>query len=94
MAGTAAPKRITALPQVYNPTMAGQWAMISLTAVRHGHPPLRFHGPLTENAACRGHKHCPTMNSGAAWRALWNSLRLSPATTPKMLPSRSDLDVH
>lgn len=94
MAGVAAPKRITALPQIYNTTMAQQWAMISLTAAQDGSGALHFHGPLTENGACRGKKHCPTMNSGAAWRALWDSLRISPAIAPKMLPTRSDLDVH
>jgi len=91
VAGAAAPHRISALPQVYNYTMADQWAMISLTAVRDGHRALRFHGPLTENAACRGEKHCPTMGSLRAWQALRNSLsRLGPVS----LPARTDLDVH
>jgi hypothetical protein len=91
VAGAAAPRRISALPQVYNYTMADQWAMISLTAVRDGHRALRFHGPLTENAACRGEKHCPTMGSLRAWQALRNSLsRLGPVS----LPARTDLDVY
>lgn len=91
VAGAAAPRRISALPQVYNYTMADQWAMISLTAVRDGHRALRFHGPLTENAACRGEKNCPTMGSLRAWRALRNSLSL---LGPVSLPARTDLDVR
>jgi hypothetical protein len=91
VAGTAAPHRISALPQVYNYTMADQWAMISLTTMRDGHRALRFHGPLTENAACRGEKNCPTMGSLRAWQALRDSLRL---LGPVSLPARTDLDVH
>jgi hypothetical protein len=91
VAGAASPRRISALPQVYNYTMADQWAMISLTAVRNGHRALRFHGPLTENAACRGEKNCPTMGSLQAWQALRNSLSL---LGPVSLPARTDLDVH
>jgi hypothetical protein len=91
VAGAASPRRISALPQVYNYTMADQWAMISLTALRDGNRALRFHGPLTENAACRGEKNCPTMGSLAAWQALRNSLSL---LGPVSLPARTDLDVH
>ena len=91
VAGAASPRRISALPQVYNYTMADQWAMISLTARHDGNGALHFHGPLTENAACRGEKNCPTMGSLAAWQALRNSLSL---LGPVSLPARTDLDVH
>ncbi len=89
VAGGAA-KRISALPQVYSTVMARQWAMIALTAVDRGYGALRFRGPLTENAACRGVKSCPTMGSAAAWNALSSSLR---AVGTRLQPSRSDLDV-
>ena len=91
VAGLAAPKRVSALPQVYNVTMAQQWAMISLTAIQDGSRPLHFRGPLTENAACRGEKHCPTMGSTAAWQALSASLR---SIGTALLPARTDLDVQ
>ena len=91
VAGRAAPERVSALPQVYNVTMAQQWAMISLTAIQDGSRPLHFRGPLTENAACRGEKHCPTMGSTAAWQALSVSLR---AIGTVLLPARTDLDVQ
>lgn len=86
--------RITVLPQIYNTRMAGQWAQVSLTAARDGGRPLRFWGPLTENAACAGDRNCPTMPSVPAWNALWRSLHGNWRTAPHSLPTRTDLDVR
>ncbi|MDT4947633.1 MAG: hypothetical protein QOJ37_228 [Pseudonocardiales bacterium] len=90
--GIVAPSRVDFLPQIYNPTMAEQWAQISSTAVRSGRRALNFVGPLTESQACHGAPACPTMPSGSAWSALWRTLtgvRLQPRT----LPVQIDLNV-
>jgi hypothetical protein len=94
VAGAAAPGRITALPQVYNPTMARQWARISRTSVAMGRGPLHFAGVLTENAACGHNPACPTMPSAAAYRDLVAGLRSDRHTAVTSLPSITDLDVH
>lgn len=85
--------RITVLPQIYNHAMAAQWGLISLTGVMDGGRPLRFWGPLTENAACVGQSDCPTMPTIAAMRALWNSLRWF-RVAGRMPAVATDLDVR
>jgi hypothetical protein len=93
LAGGAAPKRILALPQVYNPTMAAQWAQISRTAkLLHRHP-LRILGPLTEQAACGRDPSCPSMPSRRAWLLLNRQLRRA-RVHPWTLPVQVDLDVR
>jgi hypothetical protein len=94
LAGLSAPSRIAVLPQIYNPTMAAQWAQIDRTAIAIGHRALRFEGPLTENAACGSDPSCPTMPSAAAWGALWAELRRNRATAVGSLPAQTDLDVR
>lgn len=93
VAGVAAPGRMTVLPQIYNRTMARQWAQIARTAATQGRP-LRILGPLTETAACRGIPACPTMPSAAAWRVLWGSLNGHAETRTGTLPVQTDLDVR
>ena len=85
--------RITALPQIYNPAMASQWALISMTGVRYGGRPLRFWGPLTENAACIGQPDCPTMRTALARWLLWNALRTFHVPGRRVPVLASDLDV-
>lgn len=95
LAGAAAPGRIEALPQVYNTTMAAQWAQISRTALLVYRHPLTFAGPLTETAACGGDPQCVTMPSAAAWAWLWRSLFLAgPPVRQSSLPVQVDLDVQ
>lgn len=93
LAGAYAPSRILALPQIYNPDMAGQWAQISRTAARLNHRPLRIIGPLTETAACGHDATCPTMPSALAWRLLWRALHKA-HLHPTSLPGQVDLDVR
>jgi hypothetical protein len=94
LAGLTAPGRIAVLPQIYNTTMAGQWAQIDRTAIAIGGHALRFEGPLTENAACGSDPTCPTMPSAAAWGALWTELRRNRSTAVGSLPAQTDLDVR
>ena len=92
-AGMAAPGRILVLPQIYNPTMAGQWAQISRTARLSHRPAPHIVGVLTENAACAGDPTCPTMDGRQAWLALRRRLRQNGAT-PANAPALVDLDVR
>jgi hypothetical protein len=93
LAGAAAPSRIIALPQIYNPTMAAQWAQISRTAkLLHRHP-LRIVGPLTEQVACGRDPACPSMPSRRAWRLLRHDLHRA-RLHPRSLPVQVDLDVR
>ena len=92
-AGSAAPGRILVLPQIYNPTMAGQWVQISRTArLSHG-PAPQIVGVLTENAACAGDPTCPTMNSRAAWLTLCQDL-VRARGAPRDMSAIVDLDVR
>jgi outer membrane biosynthesis protein TonB len=93
LAGAMAPGRILALPQIYNYTMAAQWAHIAQTAVRHSRVKLQIVGPLTENAACGRDPYCPTMPTWHAWSHLqYHLLRAGlPGRTP---PIAVDLDVR
>jgi hypothetical protein len=93
LAGAAAPKRILALPQIYNPTMAAQWAQISRTARRDFGHRLRILGPLTEQAACGRDPSCPSMPSRRAWLLLHFHLRRA-RLHPGSLPVQVDLDVR
>jgi hypothetical protein len=93
LAGSAAPKRILALPQIYNAEMAGQWAQISRTATRLHHPQLRIVGPLTEQRACGRNPACPSIPSHAAWRLLHHRLHRV-GLRPRSLPVQVDLDVR
>jgi hypothetical protein len=92
-AGSRDPARITALPQIYNSTMAAQWASIARTAFVEMHRPLHILGPLTENVACGSDPSCPTMPSSWAWAALWQRLHVARVPTSS-LPMQVDLDVH
>jgi len=92
LAGGMAPDRILVLPQIYNTTMAAQWARISRTAVRSGYPGLRIVGPLTENRACAGDPYCPTMSSQLAFRRLISHLRYA-GLPQRYLRVQVDLDV-
>jgi len=93
LAGGAAPKRILALPQIYNREMAGQWAQISRTAARLHHKELNIVGPLTEQRACGRNPACPSMPSHSAWWLLHHKLHLV-GLRPRSLPVQVDLDVH
>jgi hypothetical protein len=93
LAGTAAPKRIFVLPQIYNRQMAGQWAQISRTAARLHHVRLNIVGPLTEQRACGRNPACPSMPSHAAWRLLHHKLHRV-GLPPRSLPVQVDLDVR
>lgn len=93
LAGTVAPARIMALPQIYNPTMAAQWAQISRTAKLSRRRPLHILGPLTEQAACGRDPACPSMPSRRAWRLLHFHLRWA-RLHPVSLPVQVDLDVR
>ena len=92
-AGTSAPGRILVLPQIYNSTMAGQWAQIARTARLSHRPVPHVIGVLTENAACGGDPNCPTMNSRAAWLTLCQSL-LRVRAAPRDMSAIVDLDVR
>jgi hypothetical protein len=93
LAGGAAPARIVALPQIYNPTMAAQWAQIARTAKLSHRRPLRIIGPLTEQAACGHDPWCPSMPSRRAWLLLHRQLRRA-RLRPTSLPMQVDLDVR
>ena len=92
-AGSAAPGRILVLPQIYNPTMAGQWAQIARTARLSHRPAPQIVGVLTENAACAGDPTCPTMNSRAAWLTLCQDL-VRARGAPRDMSAIVDLDVR
>ena len=91
LAGGASPSRIKALPQIYTPALAVQWANIYATG---GHA-ITFAGALTERAAC------PTATSpgcvfaalppAQGWAALWHALSTVVATPS--LPVVTDLRV-
>src|SRR5581483_6968588 len=91
VAGLAAPARTLVLPQVYNTTMAQQWAWLSQRAARTS-APLTIVGTLTENAACGADPTCPTMPVGPAWSGLNRALRASGLPTRDMT-YRVDLGV-
>jgi hypothetical protein len=91
-AGAYAPSRTTALPQIYNDFMAGQWAQLARGAAK-GHHPLRIVGVLTENVACGNDPYCPTMPSWQAYRHLYASMRRV-HQAPAELPYQVDLDVR
>jgi hypothetical protein len=93
LAGAAAPKRILALPQIYNRQMAGQWAQISRTARRVHHRELNIVGPLTEQRACGRNPACPSMPSHSAWWLLHHKLH-AVGLRPRSLPLQVDLDIH
>jgi hypothetical protein len=93
LAGGAAPRRIVAVPQIYNRAMAGQWAQISRTNRIVRHHPLRILGPLTEQAACGRDPNCPSMPNRRAWRLLHLHLRVV-GLRPRSLPVQVDLDVR
>jgi hypothetical protein len=68
--------RGSVLPQIYarGGGNATEWATLDRWARRHGRPPLRFAGVLTEQAACTGppRRACAGIDLGptAAWRQL------------------------
>jgi hypothetical protein len=93
LAGAMAPSRTTVLPQIYNTTMAKQWARLTLLARLRGLPQLDILGPLTENAACGNDPTCPTMPSSQAWRVLWNALHVL-HIGPNSMPVQVDLNVR
>ncbi|WP_375474650.1 fibronectin type III domain-containing protein [uncultured Jatrophihabitans sp.] len=89
LAGAASPKRIIALPQIYNAAMPWQWQVIS--AVHNQR--LAFGGPLTEHHACAQARSCGSLTSPQAWKRLFAALRSSAVTTVSALPYGPDLRI-
>ena len=79
------PARITALPQVYYPSQAVQWANINATSGNA----IVFAGALTENASACG-ADC-AMTPGQGWAALYHSI--STNVTAPSIPVVTDLRV-
>lgn len=88
LAGGASPSRITVLPQVYNTTMAWQWATIS-NARR-----VAIVGPLTEWTACSQTRGCASISNVPAWRDLWTALNSRAATRESQMPFGTDLRIN
>jgi hypothetical protein len=85
-----APTRISALPQIYYGSQAGQWANINLTAAKAaGGSPITFAGALTENASACG-ADC-AMTPGRGWAALFHAISTTVATPA--IPVVTDLRV-
>jgi len=79
------PSRIVALPQIYYPTQAWQWAEIALaSATSTDH--ITFIGVLTEHAA-----DTSQYTSQQAWGALWDALSASGQITLPAPPMATDL---
>lgn len=91
VAGLIAPARTLVLPQVYNDTMAQQWAWLSQLAARSS-APLHIVGTLTENVACGKDPACPSMPVPAAWSRLTTALRSAGLSTSQLV-YRVDLGV-
>ena len=91
LAGMMAPARTLVLPQIYNDTMAQQWAWLSQLAARSS-APLHIVGTLTENDACGKDPKCPTMPAPAAWSVLTAAMRGAGLSTSQLV-YRVDLDV-
>ena len=93
LAGGAAPRRITDVPQIYNTTMARQWRYISLTGVVQGSPRLGFGGALTEWTACHQGGGCGSLTGTTAWTVLWTQLNADARLHPGSLPYSTDLRI-
>jgi hypothetical protein len=94
LAGGLSPTRIFALPQIYNATMARQWANISNVGTRLGQPKIQFYGPLTEQTACAQAGTCGSLPSAAAWNDLWTAIQSITATRQVGMPYATDLRIN
>jgi hypothetical protein len=74
--------------------MARQWANISLSGTRSGHPAIRFGGPLTEVTACRQSPSCTSISGGRAWAQLWTAVNANAQTRISGLPYSTDLRIN
>jgi hypothetical protein len=81
------PDRIRALPQIYVPSQAGQWANISLTGAADGGP-IDFLGTLSQEAACG--TTC-SLSAERAWSTLWYALSTNSLTAATSMPIATDL---
>ena len=88
LAGGAAPGRISVLPQVYNTTMAWQWATISAASR------LNILGPLTEWTACSQTGGCYSVSNVYAWSYLFAVLNLHATTRETAMPYGTDLQIN
>lgn len=89
LAGAASPKRILALPQIYNTDMPWQWQVISSVHKQH----LVFGGPLTEHYACAQARSCYSVTNPRAWSMLYSALRSNPVTSVNGMPYGPDLRI-
>ena len=88
LAGGAAPSRISVLPQIYNTTMAWQWATVSAAGR------LNIVGPLTEWTACSQTGGCYSVSNTYAWRYLFSVLSLHATTRETAMPYGTDLQIN
>lgn len=88
LAGGAAPGRISVLPQIYNTTMAWQWATVSAASR------LNILGPLTEWTACSQTGGCYSVSNTYAWQYLFAVLNLHATTRETAMPYGTDLQIN
>lgn len=88
LAHALAPGRIEAVPQIYTPALAVQWANIDLTGATGGDQ-INFIGALTENAACGSCSLAPAV----AFVALADALSGNALTQPTALQYSTDLQI-
>lgn len=89
LSGGAAPGRISVLPQIYNTTMAWQWATISAASR------LNIVGPLTEWTACsQSGGGCYSLSNTYAWQYLFGVLNRQAATRETAMPYGTDLQIN
>jgi hypothetical protein len=79
------PSRIVALPQIYLPGQAVQWANIDLS----GGGGITFAGALTEAGASA----TSSVSPGQGWALLWQALSTSARTQPARLAYATDLRI-
>lgn len=88
--------RAIPVPQVYNATMAQQWAYISAAGVAQRWRPIQFGGALTQYTVCR-QVACPvgtTLGEPWAWDDLWHDVNANPATRIGGMPYATDLRIN
>ena len=89
LAGGADPTRVQALPQVYTPALAVQWANIDASG-----PAISFAGALTEYAACplvSASCSVASLPPSQGWAALYHAL--STVVPAPSLPAVTDLRI-